>query len=164
MCVAVWCSAAAGDSDCKSGQVMAAHKCHASVEAACAALACTKTLCVFETGTVNRVRCSAAPNHAVLQGSSCNGLGEHIALKNFIREGGANVWTARPGLWGCGCPKGDDSVWALVYEPKTSPLLVRACRQIAAQPQRCPPVCNSWFDLTVPLQEAKTNEVILVRP
>jgi hypothetical protein len=97
---------------------------------------------------------------SIVAGSSCAGNGQDItAVGKDLTPSGTKVSVTLQ--WACGCPKGP--VHTLVYEPKTSPLRVRICKDQSRD--LCEKACQKKveWDLAQPLKEAGTTKVTFVK-
>jgi hypothetical protein len=94
------------------------------------------------------------PVHA---GTSCAGHGQPAPGGPLTRDG--STWS-REESWSGGCPRGP--VMSLVYEPRTSPLRIRICRDPAQDPCQAIKGGVIAWDLSTPLAEAGAGDVVLV--
>jgi hypothetical protein len=93
----------------------------------------------------------------VYAGTSCAGHGQPAPGGSLTRNG--STWS-REESWAGGCPKGP--VMSLIYEPRTSPLKVRICRDQAQD--TCEAIRGGviTWELSTPLAEAGAGDVVLV--
>jgi hypothetical protein len=117
-------------------------------------------LCIIVLAATTHADEKKPPDTSTVAGSSCAGNGKDItAVGKDLTLSGTKVSATLQ--WACGCAKGP--VHTLVYEPKTSPLRVRICKDQSRD--TCEMACErklEW-DLAQPLKEAGTTKVTFVK-
>lgn len=105
------------------------------------------------------VQGSGTQAREIAPGASCEGHGRSIAgAEKLAKRSGGDLTLAQQ-TWGCGCPT--RPVFALVYEPGSSPLSVHLCADGAAD--RCRALCEGdvTWDLTELLRAEGETDVVV---
>jgi hypothetical protein len=128
----------------------------------------TSWIIILVTSTIVAARAARADNPYAggptnkAAGGSCAGNGTDItaASAKQLKASDGKVSLAAV-AYGCGCPTGP--VFTLVYEPKTSPLRARVCKDQTRD--RCEMACTKTFewDLSAELKEAGARDVLFVK-